>query len=70
VDVPGAAHRLLPAGVTLLDPASMVFEAMVQGWVTQQRARLLKAHTIEPPGAVGAPVGGVHEPVSVAVAAG
>jgi hypothetical protein len=48
----------------------MVFEAMVQGWVTQQRARLLKAHTIEPPGAVGAPVGGVHEPVSVAVAAG
>jgi site-specific recombinase XerD len=48
VDLPGAVHRLLPAGVALLDPASAVFEAMLEGWATQQRARLLKPCTIEP----------------------
>jgi hypothetical protein len=42
------AHRLLPVGVALLDPASAVFEAMLEGWATQQRARLLKVYTIEP----------------------
>ncbi len=31
-----------------LDPASAVFEAMLEGWATQQRARFLKANTIEP----------------------
>ena len=31
-----------------LDPAMAVFEAMLEGWATQQRARLLKAHTVEP----------------------
>ena len=48
MDVPGAAHRVLPVEVALFDPASAVFEAMVEGWATQQQARLLKAHTIEP----------------------
>ena len=31
-----------------LDPASAVFEAMLEGWATQQRARFLKANTIGP----------------------
>jgi len=36
--LPGAA-RLAPAdGVVHLDPASTVFEAMLEGWATQQRA--------------------------------
>ncbi len=48
MDVPGASQRVLPAGVGLLDPAASVFAAMTEGWATQQRARLLKEHTIEP----------------------
>ncbi len=31
-----------------LDPTSAVFEAMLEGWATQQRARFLKANTIGP----------------------
>ena len=31
-----------------LDPASAVFEAMLEGWATQQRARFLKDNTIGP----------------------
>jgi integrase/recombinase XerD len=47
--LPGAAHHLaLADGVVHLDPASAVFEAMLEGWATQQRARFLKANTIGP----------------------
>ena len=42
----GASHLVLMPGVTHLDPASAVFEAMLQGWALQQRTRLLKAETI------------------------
>lgn len=49
VDLPGAAQGSLVDGVVHLDPASAVFEAMLQGWATQQRARFLKeAATIQP----------------------
>ena len=34
---------MLVDGVVHLDPASAVFEAMLQGWTIQQRARFLKA---------------------------
>jgi integrase/recombinase XerD len=46
--LPGAAHLALADGVVHLDPASAVFEAMLEGWATQQRARFLKANTIGP----------------------
>src|SRR5438445_9258110 len=42
VDLPGAAHLVLASGVVHLDPASAMFEAMLEGWETQQRARFLK----------------------------
>jgi len=42
VDLPGAAHLVLADGIVHLDPASAVFEAMLVGWKTQQRARFLK----------------------------
>lgn len=49
VDLPGAAHLVLAEGVVHLDPASAVFEAMLEGWATQQRARFLKGvSTIKP----------------------
>jgi hypothetical protein len=34
--------------VVHLDPASAVFDAMLEGWATQQRARFLKDNTIGP----------------------
>ncbi|MFF3006619.1 tyrosine-type recombinase/integrase [Kitasatospora sp. NPDC057940] len=37
---------MLVDGVRFLDPAPAVFEAMLEGWTTQQRARFLKADTI------------------------
>ena len=46
--LPGAAHLALADGVVHLDPASAVFEAMLEGWATQQRARFLKDNTIGP----------------------
>ena len=46
--LPGAAHLALAGGVVHLDPASAVFEAMLEGWATQQRARFLKGNTIGP----------------------
>jgi hypothetical protein len=46
--LPGAAHLALADGVVHLDPATAVFEAMLEGWATQQRARFLKANTIGP----------------------
>jgi hypothetical protein len=49
VDLPGAAHLVLASGVVHLDPASAVFEAMLEGWETQQRSRFLKVGgTIKP----------------------
>jgi site-specific recombinase XerD len=46
--IPGAAQLMLARGVVHLDPASAVFEAMLEGWATQQRARFLKGNTIGP----------------------
>jgi hypothetical protein len=46
VDLPGAAHLLLADGIVHLDPASAVFEAMLEGWARQQRVRFLKKDTI------------------------
>lgn len=46
VNLAGAAHLALPGGVAFLDPASAVFEAMLEGWCRQQRTRFLKAATI------------------------
>ena len=51
----GAAHLAPADGVVHPDPASAVFEAMLEGWATQQRARFLKVNTIEPRTA-GSPV--------------
>ena len=48
-DLPGAAHLELVDGVVHLDPKSAVLEAMLVGWVRQQRTRFLnEAGTIEP----------------------
>lgn len=47
VDLPGAAHLVLVDGVVHLDPASAVFDAMLDGWTLQQRSRFLKATTIK-----------------------
>jgi integrase len=49
VDLPGAAHLVLANGVVHLDPATAVFEAMLEGWARQQRTRFLKQDsTIKP----------------------
>lgn len=45
-DLAGASHLVLMPGVTHLDPATAVFEAMLRGWALQQRTRFLKAETI------------------------
>jgi hypothetical protein len=41
-DLAGAAHLMLVDGVSYLDPAPAVFEAMLEGWTKQQRASFLK----------------------------
>ena len=47
--LPGSAALTLADGVVHLDPAAAVFEAMLEGWATQQRARFLKeGGTIKP----------------------
>ena len=43
----GSAQQVLAAGVAFLQPDDAVFEAMLAGWETQQRSRLLAGHTIE-----------------------
>jgi site-specific recombinase XerD len=49
VDLPGAAHLVLANGVVHLDPATAVFDAMLEGWTRQQRTRFLKWEgTIKP----------------------
>ena len=68
--LPGAARLMLADGVVHLDPASAVFEAMLEGWAMQQRARFLKEQHDRAAGGAGAAVRGVHEPVPVAVGAG
>ena len=48
-DLSGAAHLVMAQGVVHLDPASAVFEAMLEGWARQQRTRFLKwDSTIKP----------------------
>ncbi len=44
--MPGAAHLVMVDGVVHLDPVQSVFEAMLDGWVSQQRTRFLKDGTI------------------------
>ena len=46
-ELPGSARQALPDGVTFLDAKPAVFEAMLDGWAMQQRARFLKAKTID-----------------------
>ena len=47
--LPGAAGLVLPGGVVHLDRPAAVFEAMLEGWATQQHARFLKdGCTIQP----------------------
>lgn len=48
VDLPGAAHLVLADGVVHLDPAPAVFDAMLEAWSTQQRARFLRPDTVKP----------------------
>jgi site-specific recombinase XerD len=46
VDLAGAAHLALAAGVAHLDPPPAVFEAMLSGWSDQQGARSLRRETV------------------------
>lgn len=46
VDVPGAMHLVRPANVRALDPAPVMFGAMLEGWSRQQRSRLLAEKTV------------------------
>jgi site-specific recombinase XerD len=48
VDLEGAAHLVLDAGVRHLDQAGAVFDAMLAGWERQQRSRFLREATIGP----------------------
>lgn len=41
-EVPGVAHLELLDGVVYLDPGPSIFEAMLAGWVRQQRSRFLQ----------------------------
>lgn len=45
-ELPGAAPLVLAQGVVHLEPERAVFDAMLAGWVAQQRSRLLAASTI------------------------
>jgi len=47
-DFDGAAQRVSAPNVVQLDPQQAMFEAMLQGWEKQQRARFLKDSTIAP----------------------
>lgn len=49
IEAPGSAQLALVDGVVPLDPESHVFNAMLEGWACQQRARFLDERaTIEP----------------------
>jgi len=43
----GSAEQLLAPGMSLLAPQETIVEAMLEGWVIQQRSRMLVGHTIE-----------------------
>ena len=47
-NVPGSAGLVLARNVVHLDPAPTVFEAMLHGWATQQRARFIRDSTVLP----------------------
>src|SRR5664280_2804754 len=47
VELPGSAMSLVPAWVSFLAPEEAVLEAMLKGWVAQQRSRLLVSTTVE-----------------------
>lgn len=47
VPLPGSALTVLAGGVSFLQPEDAVLEAMLEGWVAQQRSRLLTATTVE-----------------------
>ena len=66
----GAAHLALVSGVVQLQPEDAMLEAMLRGWRAQQAARGLQEDTIGGAGAADAPVRGVHQRLSVAVATG
>jgi len=44
--LPGSVASALLSGVAHLDPSAAVFNAMLDGWATQQRTRFLKASTV------------------------
>jgi integrase/recombinase XerC len=46
LEEPGAASLVLAANVVHLDPGPAVFQAMLEGWATQQRSRFLAEGTI------------------------
>jgi integrase/recombinase XerC len=45
--VAGGAGQFLAGGVALLAPEETVVEAMLEGWIVQQRSRMLAGHTID-----------------------
>lgn len=47
LEVAGAAHRVVAAGVPLLRPDAQVFEAMLEGWRQQQLSRNLAFGTVD-----------------------
>ncbi len=47
LEVAGAAHRVVAAGVPLLRPDTQVFEAMLEGWRQQQLSRNLAFGTVD-----------------------
>jgi integrase/recombinase XerC len=48
LQAPGSAGLVLAGNVVHLDPAPVVFEAMLEGWRRQQSARFLRVATIAP----------------------
>ena len=47
VELAGSAPAVLASGVSFLQPEDAVLGAMLEGWATQQRSRLLAATTVE-----------------------
>ena len=65
--VPGSAERLLAAGVSLLAPQETVVRSMLEGWMVQQRSRMLAGHTIDQRRQLVRRFAGLHQRLSVAV---
>ena len=68
-DLAGAAHLELVSGVVQLRPEDAMVEAMLRGWRAQQKARGMREETVVP-GSGWCAGSGVHQRVSVALAAG